>query len=240
MKSSLWSLGLARADSEAPPRAALSADAADPPKPTACSAEARPDVPPPADEPDAASPEEAFQRWHPLAWRVLRRLGVPLAVLEDATQELFTEVCRTWSRFEGRSSRRTWVLGFARHVATKYRRSPQWRAFARQRPAPEEPSADCLPELTAAITRRAEPEHDPFEAAARREAGAVVEAFLDSLSEKERALFVMVELEGVRVVDAAAMSSTPQRQAYKALDRLRRDFEAIVRRHQARDRWRLS
>lgn len=180
---------------------------------------------------DATTPEAAFQEWHRVVWRFLYRLGVPREVLEDATQEVFTEVCRRWSSFKGLSTRRTWVLGFVPRIAGKYRRRSASAS------ALELPSSDA--EHHAAEAPAGNPEDDPFEAAARREATAVVQAFLDRLSARDRALFVMVELEEARIVDVAAILDMNMRHAYRSLERIRHDFEATVLRHQARDRWRL-
>src|SRR5258707_547910 len=43
-------------------------------------------------------------------WRSLRRLGVPPALLEDATQNTFLVVHRRLAEFEGRGALRTWLF----------------------------------------------------------------------------------------------------------------------------------
>ena len=44
-----------------------------------------------------------------LAWRLLRRLGVPESSLDDAAQDVFVTVHRRLGDFEGRSSPKSWV-----------------------------------------------------------------------------------------------------------------------------------
>jgi RNA polymerase sigma-70 factor (ECF subfamily) len=57
--------------------------------------------------------EEAWRGLHreyyPVAFRFLRRMGVPTAELDDACQEVFVQVFRYLSRFEQRADFRTWL-----------------------------------------------------------------------------------------------------------------------------------
>jgi RNA polymerase sigma-70 factor (ECF subfamily) len=156
-------------------------------------------------------------------WRFVGRLGVPSEALEDATQDVFTAVYRRWDDFEGRSSRRTWVLGFVPRVASAYRRR------LRQRAEPSERSSSA----GAAIAESASAELDPFETTARREATRIVQTFLEGLPEKDRQLFVLVDLEDTSVVEAAAVLELRTRRAYKCLEKVRRSLEAVVSRHRA-------
>jgi len=185
----------------------------------------------PADATDAASAEQAYQLWKGRVWRFASRLGIPQEALEDATQDVFTAVFRRWSDFQGLSTRRTWVLGFVPRVASSYRRRE------RQRPEPAfDPAA-----------RGAAPDHqpsgrsdsDPFESTARREATRIVQAFLDSLPERDRQLFVLVDLEDASVVEAAAILQIATHRAYKTLEKIRRSLEATLVRHRAVNRRRL-
>jgi RNA polymerase sigma-70 factor (ECF subfamily) len=178
----------------------------------------------PGDATDAATPAQAYQLWRGRVWRFVGRLGVPSDALEDATQDVFTAVFRRWDDFEGRSTRRTWVLGFAPRVASAYRRRLRVRA---EQPVEQRTSASAtLPESGSA-------DHDPFETTARREATRIVQAFLDGLPEKDRQLFVLVDLEDTSVVEAAAVLELRTRRAYKSLEKVRRSLEAVVLRHRA-------
>src|SRR5262245_13622962 len=66
---------------------------------------------------------EAVYRQHFSAtWRVLRRLGVPDAQLDDATQDVFLVVHRKLADFDGRSPLRSWIVAIAVRIASEYRR----------------------------------------------------------------------------------------------------------------------
>src|SRR5687767_10257639 len=62
-----------------------------------------------------------YEQHFAFVWRVLRHLGVPEALLEDATQEVFVVVHRRLADFEGRSAASTWIHGIARRVAREQR-----------------------------------------------------------------------------------------------------------------------
>jgi RNA polymerase sigma-70 factor (ECF subfamily) len=183
------------------------------------------------DATDAVSAEHAYQLWKGRVWRFASRLGVSTEALEDATQDVFTAVFRRWNDFRGHSTRRTWVLGFVPRVASSYRRRLRQRGDGGFAPS------------DSAISVAAEPsggvEHDPFESTARREATRIVRTFLDGLPEKDRQLFVLVDLEDASVVEAAAILELGIRRAYKSLERVRRSLEAALVRHRAAESRRL-
>jgi RNA polymerase sigma-70 factor, ECF subfamily len=210
---------------EREPQGAAPLRATDPPAPAPLALTASPA--PTSDTTEAASAAHAFALWRDRVWRFSSRLGVPDEALEDATQDVFAAVFRRWADFSGLSTRRTWVLGFVPKVASKYRRrNAQRRSWWGDERAAEERASGRV-------------EHDPFEATARREARLVVMGFLDGLRDRDRQLFVLVDLEGESVVEAAAILELKTRHAYKCLERIRRDFEARMARHRAGDEWRL-
>ena len=55
-------------------------------------------------------------------WRVVRRLGVPDAALEDVVHDVFLVVHRRLSEYDGRAALTTWLFGIARGVASNHRR----------------------------------------------------------------------------------------------------------------------
>ena len=65
---------------------------------------------------------EIFRENYDLAWKTLRRLGVPEASADDAAQEVFLVVARKLPAIEpGRE--RSFVYGTARRVAADHRRT---------------------------------------------------------------------------------------------------------------------
>lgn len=125
-----------------------------------------------------------------IVWRYLRRAGVPESMVEDATQEVFLTYHRRRDDFRGASSVRTWLLGIARGVASNVRRGRQrfLRRLASRRALPDPP-----------------PPESPEQGAARAQACALVEAFLITLSEPQREVFELIEIEGLKQREVAEL-----------------------------------
>ena len=77
--------------------------------------------------PSTSGPEQIYEQFFGFVWRNLRRLGVPDAALDDATQDVFVVVFRQWEGFEGRSSVQTWLFGIVLRVARDHRKVAQRR-----------------------------------------------------------------------------------------------------------------
>jgi RNA polymerase sigma-70 factor (ECF subfamily) len=157
--------------------------------------------------------KEAYRRHAPLVWRVLRRLGVPPADMEDVVQEVFTVVYRKLPGFAGRSTLRTWICGIAVRRALDYRRRGHVR---REVPTevPAEQAADA-PQLAAVE---------------RREARACLDQLISSLDEEKRAVFVLYEIEELTMAEVADAVGCPLQTAYTRLHTARRQVDAAVAR----------
>ncbi len=166
--------------------------------------------------------DDIYDRHFDFVWRSLRRLGVEPAALDDAAQEVFLVVHRRLTEFEGRSSLKTWLFSIALHVAQHHARS---HARRRTDPLPEEVTGSYA-EIT------------PHDEAARREAISLLYAILDELEPAKRAVFVMAELEQFTAPEIAQATGTPLNSVYSRLRAARQDFEASLKRRQARERWR--
>ena len=112
-------------------------------------------------------------------FRNLRRLGVPPGATDDALQEVYLVVLRRLPELREDSSPKAWLFAIAVRVASTFRRTQRRRG-------------DVIPLLESVIDRAAP---SPFELTARAEARRVLHAFLDTLSEGSRAIFIMSELE---------------------------------------------
>lgn len=135
-----------------------------------------------------------FDRHHDAIRRLLSRLGVPDADLDDLVQQTFLEVPRASARFKTDAAARPWLCGLALMVARRRRRSVA-RMFARLRDWALEPVDAHVP------TPAEECEHNANVARARRA--------LESLPAKKRDAFVLVVLEGLSGADAAAILQVP-------------------------------
>jgi RNA polymerase sigma-70 factor, ECF subfamily len=173
-------------------------------------------------DPVAVSPETdswqaAYKAHFRRVWRSLRRLGVAEAALDDAVQDVFLVMYRRWGEFEGRSSVTHWIYGIALRVAHDYRRSAR-RHAVRVRLIAEEGWPSPGPS-------------GPESELERREATRLLHRLLDTLSEQERALLVLVDLEQVPVRETPELIglslATCQRRLYAA----RRAFNRAVERY---------
>lgn len=171
----------------------------------------------PVVEPD---PEFAhlYHRHHGFVWRMLRRLGVPPASLDDAAQEVFVVVHRRRDDLHADASVRSWLFGIARRVASDVHRGQH----RRQR------KHDALP---------LPPEAPPLDdALARAEAAQFVRAFLERLDEGHRMVFVLSDIEGLTAPEIACALELKLNTVYSRLRKARLEFERAVARRGARSK----
>jgi RNA polymerase sigma-70 factor (ECF subfamily) len=160
-----------------------------------------------------------YEEYFDFVWRSLRRLGVPLSAVDDAAQDVFVVAHRRLGEFEGRSSPKTWLFSIACNVARHHR-----RALARRR---QQELDEELADL----------DHVGQEERARtQEAARLVYQLLDSLDDDRRAIFVLVHFEHMPAPEIAQALGIPINTVYSRLRLARRDFDAALRRHEARER----
>lgn len=141
-------------------------------------------VPEPATAGPRSSLEEVYRAHHAFVWRSLLRLGIPAGRIEDAVHELFLVVARKLPEFAGRSSLRTWLFAIAVRVAQSFRRDAGRERVHLERFA-HEPRAAAS---------------DPYR---QRDATVVLHRLLAALGEDQRAVFILVELEGMTAPEVA-------------------------------------
>lgn len=147
-------------------------------------------------------------------WATLRRLGVSSGDLEDVAHEVFVVVHRRSGDFDATRPVRPWIFGIALRAASRYRRG------ARRR---NEVSDTGLKE-PADGARGAEG------ALEQRDARRLVFEALDRLTDEQRAVFVLHELEGRSVPDIAAELDVPLNTIYSRLRLARERFTSAVAR----------
>lgn len=161
-----------------------------------------------------ASFESLYREHFAFVWRSLRGLGVKLASLDDATQDVFVVVHRQLNGFEQRSAPRTWIFAIAYNTASNYRR--------------RESRKGGLVPMDPAIPSGAP---DPEGELNRARAWDFVNQFLDGLDESKRAVFVLTQLEGMKATDVAEALGVPVNTVYSRIHHVRLSFrEAIARR----------
>ncbi len=166
----------------------------------------------PLRRPSPAPLDELYRTHVQFVLRSLRRLGVGPEALEDACQDVFVVTARRWESFEGRSTLRTWFFGVAMRVARTHRRT---RArHARKLGA------------LGSETRAREGDHQrPHE---RADAQRVLAQLLAQLDEDKRAVYVLVELEGLSVVEVARGFDVNVNTIYTRLRAARRRLTAAA------------
>jgi RNA polymerase sigma-70 factor (ECF subfamily) len=159
-----------------------------------------------------------FEGQAPFVWRLLRRLGVAERDIPDLCQDVFVIVHRTLPKFDGGCAVRTWLYGIGVRVAADYRR----RACTR------------LEHITAEAPQLAAPamQHEALEL---REAQAILQRALRALDDDKRAVFVLYEMEDLRMPEIAEIVGCPVQTAYARLYAARKQVLASFRRvHEAR------
>lgn len=157
----------------------------------------------------APTPLSRLYREHfDAVWATLRRLGVPAASLEDAVHDVFMVVHRQLEGFEGRSTVRTWILGIARRVAFRHRRTLARTQRRHQALATVPP-----------------PRPDPDDDLARHEGWRALQGFLDELDEDKRAAFVLGELERLTREELGVALGVSPNTAYSRLRAARAQFQ---------------
>lgn len=148
-----------------------------------------------------------------LAFRVLSRMGVREAELDDALQDVFFVAHRRLGSLRAGVRPSSWVAGIAVKVAHDYR-----RRGARKPSEPLEPLADQLE------TKDGHPER----AAMEREGVRAVNQFLATLSPALLEVFVLAELEQQSAPEIAEALAIPVNTVYSRVRLARGHFERFV------------
>jgi RNA polymerase sigma-70 factor (ECF subfamily) len=148
-------------------------------------------------------------------WRVLRRLGVAEAQLDDATQDVFLVVNRKLHDFDPRAPLHSWIFAITVRVASEYRR----RAARRRSEPLDDGIADRAP--------------SPARSSEVREAIRLLEAVLEELDETKRTVFVLSELEQLSVPEIAHVIGVNVNTVYSRLRAARKRFDSALARRRA-------
>jgi len=141
--------------------------------------------------------------------RALRYLGVPERDLPDACQEVFVVVARRHTDLRGDTAPRPWLYAIAVNVARNARRT------ARRRP--EVPTAE-LPETEIAPAQ--------LHSLEQRDRQALALRLLATLSDEQREVFVLHDVEALTMAEITAGLEIPLKTGYS---RLRLAREALSR-----------
>ena len=158
-----------------------------------------------------------FEKHYASIWRLLRRLGVPHAQLDDASQEVFWVAARRLSDIEpGRES--PFLYGVALRVA-----AGELRRLRTAMPLVEIGQAPSMVDESPS----------PEEQLVARQARQLLDDVLNRMPTDLRTVFVLSELEGIEVRHIAELEEIPVGTASSRLRRAREEFSAITKRVRA-------
>lgn len=146
-------------------------------------------------------------------YRVVRYLGVSHADAEDVVQEVFLVALRNPSAYRGEGAVRSWLTGIARNLVRSERR----RAYRHREHATEDPDAGGVAT------------EDPERSVAFRESLRQLDAILTGLSDVQRLVFLLYDVEGMTMKEVTAVVGCPLQTGYTRL----RAARAHVRRRAA-------
>ncbi len=135
--------------------------------------------------------KETYDRYGPLVWFVIGKVGVAGRDREDVFMESWEAVFTSWASFSGRSSLATWIGSIARNKAVD-----RVRSFV---PIPLEDTEILQREESTWLG----PELGPGRDAIRREAGELLEKFMRGLPRRRRSILEQW-LEGLTYREIAA------------------------------------
>jgi RNA polymerase sigma-70 factor, ECF subfamily len=154
---------------------------------------------------------------HDFIWRLLRRLGIPEANVDDATQQVFCVAARRIDEIAP-GSERSFLFGTAVRVASDDRRSAHHR---------EQPDGT--------LDRHISPGPDPEDMVEKNRRRRLLDEVLRSMPIELRAILVLFELEQMTKSEVAELLGIPEGTCVSRLRRARKEFQTIARRRIARD-----
>lgn len=149
------------------------------------------------------------RQYHATAMSVLRRLGVKPDQLEDCCQDVFLDVFRYLPRFRQDADFRTWL----------YRVCISHARVARRRARVISLLGGLL---THSVTKSMA---NPIE---EQQASRAIAEALEKLSESDRVVFVLFELEGVAGKQIATILNCPEATVFRRLHHARKRFVETV------------
>jgi RNA polymerase sigma-70 factor (ECF subfamily) len=162
-------------------------------------------------EGDMAAWRTLYDRYSSSVHRFISAFGVPPEEREDAAQDVFMAVYRSLERFRGEAQLSTWIYRIAARHAGRMGRRRRVREF-----------------LNALVTREPgpPPPPDPSERASNLH---LLDRMLSKLHPKKRVVFVLFEIEGLRVEEIARVVGCPENTVWSRLHHARSEMTRMAR-----------
>jgi RNA polymerase sigma-70 factor (ECF subfamily) len=155
--------------------------------------------------------------------RWAERLAGPTLDLEDIVHEVFAIAYERMASFRGDSAVSTWLFGITSRVVRHRRRKERWRRWL-----------SGSAEETAGHV--ASPLPDPLRVAERNQDAVIVYRVLDRLSERDRQVIVLCELEELSAEEVAELLGIQPGNARLRLHRARARFLRVYEEHERKER----
>jgi RNA polymerase sigma-70 factor (ECF subfamily) len=154
-----------------------------------------------------------YERTREQAWRVLYRVVGHSPDLEDLVQEAYLQLMKALQHYRGDSKVSTFLHRVCVNVGLMYLRSKRRRPEDLSDEVPEHPTGEA---------------HDPERAAQVKQAAALVQKALATLSEEKAAVFVYHDLLSMKPEEIAELVDCPVNTVRSRLNRARQDFTVAV------------
>lgn len=154
---------------------------------------------------------EIFRLHAGFVWRTAHRLGAPEETIDDIVQEVFLVLHRRLEQFDAsRGELMTWLYVITRGLVSNQRRAME-RYERRLRLVPEPPACP-----------------EPDQNIEARRAAAAMSSFLDGLDPKKRAIFELVDVEGMPAPLVAEALGVRLNTVYSRLRAARKAFASFA------------
>jgi RNA polymerase sigma-70 factor (ECF subfamily) len=158
----------------------------------------------------------AFEREYDYIVRTLRRFGASAADAEDLAQELFLVLWRRWPDYDGDRPLRPWLAGIAFRLVYNHR-------------------TRIVREVPGGLVDLQDDAGDPEASVAAARTRGLVLRLLATLPEKQRAVMVLHELDGLSIKQVAGLLNVPLFTVYSRLRAARLAFTAAVKQARLED-----
>ena len=166
---------------------------------------------------DAKRLKDAMRDHLRMVWRMLRRCGLEPRDADEAAQDVFLVLSRKMQSVV-LEAQKSFLVQTALRVASDRRRAI--RRFPVVEIDPEARSPSTAVDETVAL----------------RHARTLLDEALASLSDEQRVVFILVEMEQMTIPEAAAMLAVPVGTIASRLRAARQNFDGAIRRIHARER----
>jgi RNA polymerase sigma-70 factor (ECF subfamily) len=160
---------------------------------------------------------QVYDSYFAFVWRAVANRGVTAAAMDDVVQEVFLVVHRKLPEFEGRSTVRTWLSGIVRRVVSDHVKKRGNQVTGQE-------ALDDHPLHS---------DEDPAAELDRRAAAQLVDRLLERMSDVQREVFVLYELEQLTTREIAELTGTNENTVQTRLKAARKAFQRGLERHRA-------